>query len=196
MKPHEREYSPGMRRLACVTTFMLLACSKHEPPAEPPPEKPAEPPPPRKKIGPTDFGSCTLKASGAFTAEETIQGDAKSVASKYWQAEDQRGVVPMPALSVNCAGTDLRVSIVAAPNGDVPYGLKKYDIKKNGELVLIGRAGDQLSDFAGTVEINEFDGKHVAGTIAITAKQGRSSKRVTIEGSFDFACPGMAGCIR
>ena len=58
-----------MRRLACVTMVMLLACSKHEPPAEPPPEKPAEPPPPRKKIGPADFGSCTLKASGAFTAE-------------------------------------------------------------------------------------------------------------------------------
>ena len=43
---------------------------------------------------------------------------------------------------------------VAAPTGDVPYGLKKYDVRKDGELVLIGRAGDQLSDFKGTVEIN------------------------------------------
>lgn len=185
-----------MRCLVVVTSLALAGCtSKHEPPP-PPPEKPAEPPPPRKKIGPTDFGSCTLKASGAFTAEETIQGDAKSVASKYWQAEDQRGAVPMPALTVNCAGKDLRVSIVAAPHGDVPYGLKKYDIRKDGELVLIGRAGDQLSDFKGVVEINDFDGKHVTGTINVTAKQGRSSKRVTIEGSFDFVCPGMAGCVR
>lgn len=185
-----------MRCIVCVTLLALAACtSKHEPPP-PPPEKPAEPPPPRKKIGPTDFGKCSLKASGAFTAEETIEGDAKSVKSKYWQAEDERGAVPMPALSVNCTGKELRLSFVAAPHGDVPYGLKKYDIRKDGELVLLGRAGDQLSDFTGTVEINEFDSKHVAGTIAVTAKQGRGNKRVTIEGSFDFACPGMAGCAK
>lgn len=185
-----------MRCSACVTLLALAACtSKHEPPP-PPPEKPAEPPPPRKKIGPADFGSCTLKAAGAFTAEETIPGDAKSAASKYWQAEDQRGAAPMPALSINCAGKELRVSLVAAPHGDVPYGLKKYEIRKGGELVLLGRAGDQLSDFRGTVEIDAFDGKHVAGTIAIDAKQGRGNKRVTIEGKFDYACPGMAGCLR
>lgn len=185
-----------MRRLACVTMFALAACPKQEPLPEPPPEKPAEPPPPRKKIGPTDFGSCTLKATGAFTAEETIQADAKSAASKYWQAEDQRGSVPMPALSINCAGKDLRISIVAAPTGTVPYGVKNYEVKKNGELVLMGRAGDQLSDFNGTVEINTFDAKHVMGTLKITAKQGIKGKRVAIEGSFDLTCPGMAGCAR
>jgi hypothetical protein len=185
-----------MRRLACVTLFALAACAKQEPPPEPPPEKPAVAAPPRKKIGPTDFGTCTLKASGAFTAEETIQADAKSAASKYWQAEDQRGSVPMPALSVNCAGKDLRISLVASPNGNVPFGLKKYDIRKDGELVLIGRAGDQLSDFTGTVEINDFNGQHVTGTIAVSAKQGLKNKRVTIEGSFDLKCPGMAGCAK
>lgn len=145
---------------------------------------------------PTDFGSCTLKASGAFTAEETIEGTAKSAASKYWQAEDQRAAVPMPALSINCNGKDLRLSIVAAPHGDVPYGLKTYDIRKDGELVLIGRAGDQLSDFKGTVQIDAFDGNHVAGTVDITAKQGRGNKRVRIEGSFDYKCPAMANCLR
>lgn len=179
-----------------VLCALLLACNKedaYKPPPEPPP-KPAEPPPPKRKLEPADYGTCTLKASGAFTAEETIQGDKKSVSSKYWQAEDDRAVTPMPALTINCAGKDLRLSLVTSPNGEVPYGLKKYDIKKNGELVPIGRAGDQLSDFNGTVEINAFDGTHVAGTIAITAKQGLSKKRVTIEGSFDFKCPGMAGC--
>lgn len=187
-----------MRCITCLTLLGLAACpSKHEPPPPPPPEKPAEPPPPRKKIGPADFGKCTLKATGAFTAEETIAGDAKSVASKYWQADDQRGAIPMPDLSVNCAGKDLRLAIATAPNAAVPYGLKKYDIGgKTSELVLLGRAGDQLSDFKGTVEINEFDSKHVTGTIAITALQGRARKKVTIEGSFDFACPGMAGCAR
>jgi hypothetical protein len=185
-----------MRLSACITLLLLASCAKHEPLPEPPPEKPAEPPPPKKKIGPTDFGTCTLKATGAFTAEETIQADAKSAASKYWQAEDQRGAVPMPALSINCAGKDLRVSIVAAPTGTVPFGVKNYEVKKNGDLVLIGRAGDQLSDFSGTVEINTFDNQHVTGTLSITAKQGLKNKRVQIEGSFDLKCPGMAGCAK
>ena len=186
-----------MRCIACVTLFALAACtSKHEMPP-PPPEKPAEPPAPRKKIGPVDFGSCTVKSTGSFTAEETITGDAKSAASKYWQAEDERGAIPMPALSVNCSGKDLRVSIVAAPNAEVPFGLKKYDVGgKTSELVLLGRAGDQLSDFKGTVEINDFNSAHITGTFAITALQGRARKKVTLEGSFDYKCPGMAGCAK
>ncbi len=187
-----------MRCIVLVTIVAVAGCSEkpaYEPPPAPP-EKPAEPPPPRKKIGPTDFGSCTLKATGAFAGEETIQGDAKSVASKYWQSEDERVATPMPALSVNCAGKDMRISFVAAPTGDVPYGLKKYEVRKDGELVLIGRAGDQLSDFKGTVEINEFDSKHVTGVFSISAKQGLKNKRVAIEGAFNFACPGMAGCAK
>lgn len=189
-------------RLFVVAVIALCAgagcTSKHEPPPpEPETEKPAEPPPPRKKIGPVDFGSCTLKASGAFTAEETIAGDKKSAASKYWQSEDERGATPLPALTVNCNGKDLRVSIVSAPHATVPYGVKTYDVGgKNSELVLLGRAGDQLSDFKGEVVLNAFDGKHVAGTFTITAKQGRGKKRVTIEGNFDYACPGMAGCAK
>lgn len=144
-----------------------------------------------------DFGTCTLKASGAFSAEETIQGDKKSVASKYWQSEDERGATPIPALTVNCTGKDIRLSIVSSPNADVPYGLKTYEVAgKNSELVLLGRAGDQLSDFKGTVVIDVFDDKRVAGTVKINAKQGMGKKRVTIEGSFDFACPGMAGCAK
>ena len=183
-------------RLFVVTLIALCACSKHEPP---PPEaqKPAEPPPPRKKIGPANFGSCTLKATGAFNAEETIPGDRKSATSKYWQSEDERAATPTPALTVNCTGKELRVSIVSSPNAEVPFGLKTYDVEgKNSELVLLGRAGDQLSDFKGTVVIDAFDSRHIAGTIKITAKHGMSKKRVTIEGSFDFACPGMAGCAK
>ena len=183
-------------RLFVVTLLALCACSKHEPPP-PPPEKPAEPPAVRKKIGPADFGSCTLKATGGFTGEETIPGDQKSARSKYWQSEDERGATPLPALTVNCSGKDMRVSIVSAPHADVPFGLKTYDVEgKNSEVVLLGRAGDQLSDFKGTVVIDAFDNKHVVGTIKISAKVGMSKKRVNIEGSFDFACPGMAGCAR
>ena len=150
-----------------------------------------------KRIGPADFGTCTLKSSGAFDAEETITGDKKAASSKYWQAEDERGGTPIPALTINCNGDKLRLSIVSSPHTDVPYGVKNYDIGgKNSELVLLGRAGDQLSDFRGRVEINTFDSKHVTGTIHITAKQGRSRGRVTIQGSFDYACPGMANCAK
>jgi hypothetical protein len=184
-------------RLFVVTLLAVCACKSSYEAPPPPPDKPAEPPPPKKKIGPTDFGSCTLKASGAFTAEETITGDKKSASSKYWQSEYDRGATPLPALTVNCAGKDLRLSIVSAPHAEVPYGLKTYDVGgKTSELVLLGRAGDQLSDFKGQITLDAFDGKHVAGTIAIDAKRGRGNKRVTIEGSFDLACPGMAGCTR
>jgi hypothetical protein len=184
-------------RLFVVAAIALCACtSKHEPPP-PEPEKPREPPPPRKKIGPVDFGSCTLKASGAFTGEETIPGDKKSTASRYWQSEDERSATPIPALTVNCSGKDMRISVVSSPNAEVPYGIKTYDVDgKNSDVVVLGRAGDQLSDFRGTVAIDAFDSKHIAGTIKINAKQGMSKKRVTIEGTFDFACPGMAGCAR
>jgi len=183
-------------RLFVATLIALCACSKHEPPP-PPPEKPAEPPPPRKKIGPTDFGSCTLKASGAFTGEEKITGDKKSVSSKFWQSEDERGATPMPALTINCSGKDMRVSIVSAPHADVVYGIKTFDVGgKNADVVVLGRAGDQLSDFKGTVTLDAFDNKHLAGSFNINAKQGMGKKHVTIEGTFDFACPGMAGCAK
>jgi hypothetical protein len=186
-------------RLFVAVVMALSGCTnKNDPPPVPvEPEKVSEPPPPRRKIGPADFGSCTLKASGAFEAEETIAGDKKSAASKYWQAEDERGATPMPALTVNCNGEKLRLSIVSAPHANVPFGVGKYDVEgKTAEVVVLGRAGDQLSEFKGTVEINEFNTKHITGTIAISAKQGRGNKRVTIEGKFDYACPGMAGCAR
>lgn len=179
-----------MRFLVVVT--LLSACTNKEQPPPPPPAKPAEPPPPKKKIGPADYGSCTLKATGGYSAEETIPGDKKSASSKYWQTEEERSTNPVPALTVNCNGQKLRVSLVSAPHADVPYGVKNYEVGgKNSELVLLGRAGDQLSDFRGHVEINTFDSKHVTGTIAITAKSGRGGKRVTIEGNFDYACPGL-----
>jgi hypothetical protein len=185
-----------MRRLACDTMFLLACSTRHEPPPPPPPAPPPPPPAEKKKIGPVDYGSCTLKVTGAFEAEETIPGDAKAAKSKYWQAEDERGAVPMPALSVNCAGKDLRIALVSAPDANVPFGIGNYDVGKNGQIVLLGRAGDQLSDFNGTVEIDDFTTKHVAGKLDVTARQGRARKKVAITGSFDLACPGMAGCAK
>ena len=187
-----------MLRVVVCAVLLLLACKGKDTytPPPPPPEKPAEPPPPKKKLIPDDFGTCTLKATGGFTADETIPGDKKSAASKYWQAEDERSANPLNPLTVVCAGKDIRLAIAAAPNAEIPFGLKTYDIKKNGELVLSGRAGDQLSDFNGSVVIDAFDKAHVAGTISVSAKIGLSKKKVQIEGNFDFKCPGMAGCLR
>lgn len=186
-------------RLLVVALIAVFACKSESAfkPPPPEPEKPAEPPPPKKKIGPVEFGSCTLKATGAWQAEETIAGDAKSASSKYWQAEDERSATPLPALTVNCNGKDLRLSLVSAPNAEVPFGIRSYVVDgKNPELVLLGRAGDQLSDFKGTIEIDTFDAKRVVGRISVTAKQGRGKGRVAIEGSFDYACPGMRGCAK
>jgi len=185
-----------MRRLACVTMFLLACSTKHEPPPPPPAEPPPPPPAEKKKLVPDDLGSCKLTATGAFTAEETIPADLKAATSKYWQAEDERAPVPRPPLSGNCAGKDLRGAPVSAPNAAVPFGVGTYDVGKNGQIVLLGRAGDQLSDFNGTVEINDFTTKHVAGTLDVTALQGRARKKVAIKGSFDLACPGMAGCAK
>src|SRR4029079_13908888 len=107
-----RQYSPAMRFLVVVARAACTSSDKDYQPPPAPPKKPAEPPPPKKKIGPADFGSCTLKASGAYAAEETIAGDKKSASSKYWQSEDERGATPMPALTINCNGDKLRLSIV------------------------------------------------------------------------------------
>lgn len=131
-----------------------------------------------------DHGTCTLHATGAFTADETIPGSSSSAASKYWLSDDQRGT-PMSAITVNCSGKDLRVSFVSNPNGSTPFGVKTYTVQRNGDLVLLGRAGKSLADFAGTVDITAFDGAHIAGTLDLTAKQVGGGA-VAIKGDFDF----------
>ena len=106
------------------------------------------------------------------------------------------GSSPMPALTVNCSGKDLRLSFVPRPDASVPYGPKLYQIdRKRGELVMIGRAGKSLADFVGTVDITAFDAHHVAGTIKLTAKQVGGGT-VKLVGQFDYRCPGYARCAR
>src|SRR5690242_13808250 len=97
-------------RMFVSTRLPLCAFKSEHEQLAPTPDTPARPTPPRKKIGPADFGSCTLKASGAFTADETIPGDKKSASSKFWQSEDERAATPMPALTINCTGKNLRLS--------------------------------------------------------------------------------------
>lgn len=164
-----------MRHLLLVTA--LAACSKSEPPP-PPPAPPPEPPPKAVKIDPTgDLGTCSLEATGAFTAQETIPGRP---GTKHWSSDEQAG------LRINCTGKDIRLSIVTKPDATVPFGPKTYVVTaRGGDLVLLGRAGKPLADLAGAIDVTAFDGTHLAGTIALTAKQTGGGS-VKLGGSFDY----------
>ncbi len=80
-----------MRHPSLALVIVLASCvSKQEPPP-PPVERTAEPeatPPPPPKPAPkpavTDLGSCTLKVSGAVTAEQTTPGGREAVNISYW----------------------------------------------------------------------------------------------------------------
>src|SRR5689334_23016152 len=111
-----------MRRVA-VALLVMFGCKDEQPPPPPPaPVKAPEPPPPvRKPVAP---GSCTLHVSGGATVDETIPAGKNAASSKYWQSDEDRAAQPMPALTVNCAGKDVRLSLVAKPDGTVPFGPK------------------------------------------------------------------------
>src|SRR5262249_2329218 len=100
-----------MRHLLLV---VAIGCSKSDPPAPPPEPAPVhEPAPAPIKIQPTaDRGSCTVKATGAFTASETMPGGKPAVISKYWMSDAERGNGAPPGFIVNCSGKDLRLSII------------------------------------------------------------------------------------
>ena len=181
--------------MRCVCLLVVVAgCGKTDQPPAPPPHAPEPPPKPIHLSPAADRGHCTLDATGAFTAEEISDGGTSAVSSKYWLSDVERAGAPQAALVVTCAGKDLRLSIATKPDASAPFGPKTYQVAgKTGDLVILGRAGKPLEKFAGTVDVTAFDGKHVAGTIALTAKQ-TGGKAVRLDGHFDFACPGYGGC--
>jgi len=184
-----------MRLAPALTVVLVAACTKSWPPPEPAPAKPEPPPAAVKMPAAGDSGTCSLVATGAFAAEETIAGTT-TASSKYWMSDaDKAGQVPS-GLVVNCNGKQLRLSIVANPNTTVPFGPRTYKLAgKNPELALLGRAGKSLQDFAGTIDVTAFDGHHVAGTIDISAKQ-IGGGTVKLAGSFDVACTHWGNCAR
>ena len=172
-----------MRAAAGLAVVLVVACTKSEPPPEPAPPKPEPAPAPVKMAAAGDGGTCTLGATGAFTADETIGGSTAS--STYWMSDAEKAGRPT-GFVLNCAGKQLRLSIAANPNTTVPFGPKTYKLAgKNPELALLGRAGKSLQDFAGTIEVTAFDGHHIAGTIDVNAKQ-IGGGAVKLAGSFDL----------
>ena len=109
-----------------------MACGKDAAPAPTPapsaaapaPAAPAPAAPASPARAPAAHSTCTLTASGGFTATETMPATPGEMASKYWRPDEEH----LPALTVNCIGKDLRLSLVASPNGSIPYGPKTIAI--------------------------------------------------------------------
>jgi hypothetical protein len=203
-----------MRLFVALVFALGVGCGKDEqepptPAARPQDVVPAVPPkkltepgvptmsePAPKKPSVTDLGVCSIKATGALTVEESTPGGRAAVASKYWQSAEERSASPVQDLTINCLGKDVRFSVVSKPGAAVPFGPKTYRLEKGrGDLVVLARAGKPLSNVTGTVDVTAFDGRHIAGTINVTGKQ-QGGGNVTLDGSFDFACPGYGGCAR
>jgi hypothetical protein len=166
-----------------VLTLLIAGCGHpDDPPAPAPPPPPAPAPAPVvRPAAVKDPGSCTLEVTGALSTKETMAA-GPALASKYWRPDEEH----LPPLTINCIGKDVRLSFVASPNGAVPYGPKSYAIAASrGDLVVLGRAGKPLSDFAGTIEVTAFDATHVAGTFALGAKQ-TGGGAVKLSGSFEL----------
>ena len=104
------------------------------------PGEPAAPGQAMVKLAPRDPGSCTLKATGAVTAEATSPGGRTAVGSKHWSSDGEAGAAPA-GLIINCASKDLRLSIVTKPDTPVPFAPKLYSVDgKSGDLAILGRA--------------------------------------------------------
>lgn len=197
-----------MTRIAAAL-LLLCACSKEDyknqkPPEEEAPaaaaEKKPAPPPPKKALTPEELGSCTLKATGAVTAEQTSPGGKPATNVSYWFTEAERNsMMGVDGFVVNCHGPDIKFSIL--PGGGkkdgMPFGPKKYEFKKgtgDANVMVTFGANRTMGDPAGTVNITTFDKKRIAGTIDLSGKLVPGGGTVKLTGSFDFACPGFSGC--
>jgi hypothetical protein len=180
------EMHRGQYRMPTVRHVVLaglLACGGHDEPPTPAarPEHavpvPAASSTAMQPAVKRDPGHCTLRATGAFAADETIPG---TVVTKYWDSQANQ------ALVVNCAGKQLRVSTSTRPDTSMPYGPKTLSV---GELVVLARAGTvktgTLDQVAGTIDVLSFDSQHVAGSISLTGNV--AGGKVVLAGDFDLA---------
>jgi hypothetical protein len=208
-----------MRNLAAFA-LLLLACSKEDykdqkTPAEA--EKPEvtetkpPPPPPKKELKPEELGTCELKATGAYKAEQTTPGGRPATNVSYWLGDQERGNMGVDGFVVNCHGKDIKFSIL--PGGGkkdgMPFGPKKYEFKKGtGDANVMvsftpkepakggksGAVGLTMDAPNGTVDITAFDKKHIAGTINLSGKLVPGGGAVQLTGKFDLTCPGFSKC--
>jgi hypothetical protein len=200
-----------MKNLAALL-LLLMACKpdedykKQKPPDE---EKPAAttetkppPPPPKKALTPEELGKCELKATGAVTKEQTTFGGRPATNVTYWMsAEEKKNLMGVDGFAINCRGTDINFSMTPVGKPELmPFAPKKYVFKKghaDGASVSVTFGPTvTLGDPDGSIDITAFDKKHIAGTVNLSGKlMGKGAKgNATLTGSFDFKCPGFAGC--
>ena len=190
-----------MKTLAVAIVLVGCGPEKEDYKKQPPSvevEKPKEMAPPPKKIEvPKDLGKCTLKASGAVTAEQETPGGRPATNVSYWLTEEERkNMMGVDGFVINCNGDKIRFQMVPGggkPDG-MPFAPKKYEFKNgrsDGASVNVGFGKDTMTDLDGTVDITAFDARHIAGTVALS---GKVKGGVKLEGSFDMICPGFKGC--
>ena len=111
------------------------------------------------------------------------------------------------AVMINCNVPDLTTTIEVSSSGAepgatatlVPFKPQRYDfegIQKKAPKVHVMATLQKRSirEAAGTVDVTEFDGRHIAGTFHIRALTMPGDAPVTIDGTFAFKCPGLSGC--
>lgn len=197
-----------MHKLA-VVVLLLAACKseedyKKQKPPEPEVVAPAEkspPPPPKKELKPEELGQCTLKLTGAKTAEQTSMGGREATNVSYWLTEkESNNMMGVDGFAVRCNGPDIKFAIL--PGGGkkdgMPFAPKKYDFKKGvgTDASIMVTLGPKLTfgDPTGSVNVTAFDKRHIAGTIDLSGKLVPGGGAVKLTGQFDYVCPGFSGC--
>lgn len=198
-----------MRIPIAATALLLLApasCNKHRDRDEdlPPLPEPAAPPVPKpmpvqkKAKTPEELGTCQLTASGAVKTEQTTHGGRAATNVTYWMKEEERkNMMGGDGFAVSCHGPDIKFSLIPSGKKDgMPFKPKKYTLAKGtgdaSVMVLFGKA--TLDGISGTVDVTEFDARHIAGTIDLRGKLVPGGGEVKLTGSFDLLCPGFGAC--
>lgn len=175
----------------------LTPSGTDEPAAAAPPVKPM-PAPKKKQLKPEELGTCTLKATGAVTAEQTTPGGRDATNVSYWMKEDERkNMMGTDGFAVNCRGPELKFQLIPSSKKDgMPFKPKKYTFTKGtGDASVMAFFGKStLDSISGTVDVTAFDAHHIAGTIDLKGKLVPGGGQVKLTGNFDLTCPGFGGC--
>jgi len=175
----------------------LTPSGTDEPAAKAPTVKPM-PAQKKKQLTPEELGTCTLKATGAVTKEQTTPGGRAATNVSYWMKEDERkNMMGTDGFAVNCQGSEIKFSLIPSSKKDgMPFKPKKYTFTKGtGDASVMAFFGkNTLDNINGTVDVTAFDAHHIAGTVDLKGKLVPAGGEVKLTGNFDLICPGFGGC--
>jgi hypothetical protein len=175
----------------------LTASGADEPTEKAPPVKPM-PAPKKKALTPEELGTCTLKATGAITKEQTTPGGRAATNVSYWMKDDERkNMMGTDGFAVNCQGPEIKFSLIPGGKKDgMPFKPKKYTFTKGtGDASVMAIFGkNTLDNISGTVDVTAFDAHHIAGAVDLKGKLVPGGGEVKLTGNFDLICPGFGGC--